>query len=211
MKKLSLIFTAILLIMGNVKGQTNHSYNGENETRRIINKKKFHLYYEEVMIDKTVEEVWNEVAGNFTKGGEIAKSINSSRCLSGDTTYGLGAERYLNIDFQGSTLEVKERIIDFQDTGDFRQFTYDVYESIGTPVKVKSYNTWSVRKGADGKTYLGNLFIYRANISFLTGFIGKKLKQSGSVRSGLLTYKHYLETGEKKVDAEKLNKLYPLK
>ncbi|MFK8039589.1 MAG: hypothetical protein AB8B74_14960 [Crocinitomicaceae bacterium] len=211
MKIVSLLFAVTTLIMGNVNAQSQNSFNGGNETKRIINNKKFRLYYQEVTIDKSVEEVWNEVAGNFVNGGEIAKSINSSKGLTGDLITGLGAERYLDIDFQGKSLEVKERIIDFQDCGDHREFTYEVYESKGAPVKISTYNTWSVRKGKDGKTYLGNLFIYRANLSFLTGFVGKLLIKSGSVRTGLLTYKHYLETGEKKVATAKLNELYPLK
>lgn len=209
MKIVPLLFVVTALIMGNANAQSQNSYNGANETTRIIDNKKFHLLYEEVVIDKSVEEVWNEVAGNFTEGGEIASSINASKGLSGALINGLGAERYLNINFQGKILEVKERIIDYQDCGDHREFTYDVYEAKGSPVKVKTYNTWSVRKGEDGKTYLGNLFIFRANFGLLSGIVGKKLAQSGSIRTGLLTYKHYLETGEKKVDAEKLNRLYP--
>lgn len=185
---------------------SNHSF----ESRRIINGQKFHVLHEEVVIDRTVEEVWKEVAGNFVHSGKIAQSINSSHCLSGDLTEGLGAERYLNIDFQGKTVEVKERIIDFRACGDNREFTYDVFETKGFPLKVKTYNTWIVRKGEDGKTYLGTVFIFRAGIAILSGILGKSLKKSGSLRTGLLTYKHYLETGEKKVADEKLDALYPL-
>lgn len=184
--------------------------NSHFENRRIINGKKFHVLHQEVCIDKTIDEVWAEVAGNFVHSGEIAASINSSRCLSGDITQGLGTERYLNINFQGKNLEVKERIIDFRDTGDHREFTYDVYESKGTPLNIKTYNTWIIRKDTDGKTYLGTVFIFRASLPFLNGILGKSLSKSGSLRTGLLAYKHYLETGEKKVTDKKLNELYPL-
>ena len=209
MKIVYLLFATITFIMGHVNAQSQNTYNDNNESVRIINHKKYRLLYDEVVINKSVEEVWNEVAGNFINGGEIAKSINYSKGLTGDLTTGLGAERYLNINFQGKTVEVKERIIDFKDCGDHREFTYDVYESKGAPLKTKTYNTWSVRKGKDGKTYLGNLFIFRANFNLLTGFMARILSKSGSIRTGLLTYKHYLETGEKKVDEEKLNQLYP--
>ena len=47
-------------------------------------------------------------------------------------------------------------------------------------------------------------------MAFLTGLIAKKLKK-GIIRSSVLGYKHYLETGEKNVDAEKLLELYPEK
>ena len=153
---------------------------------------------------------WNEVAGNFTKGGDIAQSINYSQGLSGEITSGLGAERLLNINFQGKTIEVKERIVDFKEEDDLKEFTYAVYETKGAPLNIKTYNTWSVRKNENGKVYLGNLFVFRAKPAFLTGLVSKKLKQSGSIRTGLLTYKHYLETGQKKIDTEQLNDLYPI-
>jgi hypothetical protein len=196
--------------MGNVNAQNEYPSNGELEKTRIVNKKKFRVLYEEVQIDASIDAVWNEIAGNFGKGESIAASMNESRGLTGDLITGLGAERYLNINFQGSTIEVKERIIDFKDCGDQREYTYDVYESKGTPLRIKTYNSWYVRKGEDGNTYLGSAFIFRPNLGFLTGLIGKKLAQSGSIRTGLLSVKHYLETGEKKVAADKLDKLYPL-
>lgn len=195
--------------MGNANAQSQNSYNGGNETKRIINNKKFRLLYEEVVIDASVEEVWNKVAGNFAKGEPIGASLNSIKCLSGDLVTGLGAERYLNIDFNGKVIEVKERIIDFQECGDQREFTYDVYESKGGPINIKSYNTWSVRKGEDGKTYLGNLFIFRAKYNLMTGLVGKIFKKSGALRGGLLSYKHLIETGVRKESTEKLSELYP--
>jgi hypothetical protein len=180
------------------------------ESRRIIGRKKFHVLHQEVEIGATVEAVWAEVAGNFVKSGEIAASIYESRCLSGELTQGLGAERFLDFDFQGTRVKAKERIVDYRDCGDMREFTYDVYESKGSPLTVKVYITWVVRKAMNGKTYLGTAFIFRANISFLTGIIGQQLAKSESLRTGLLTYKHFIETGEKRVSDEKLNEIYPI-
>ncbi len=197
---------ALVLVTGNIYAQNKTPANDGYELKRVINKKKFHVLYEEVVIDKTVDEVWNEVSGNFMKIGEIVKSVNYTRSLSGDTIEGLGAARYCNLEYNGKTVEIKERIIEFQETGNHRSFTYDVYESKGVPVK--AYNTWVVRIGDDGKTYLGTFFIFRAKLAFLTGMVAKKLKKTG-LRSGILSYKHYLETGEKKVAAKKLEELYP--
>ncbi|MFK7948920.1 MAG: hypothetical protein AB8G11_15105 [Saprospiraceae bacterium] len=206
MKNIYLIVAAILLMTINVTAQNINPSNGGYENRRIINKKKFHVLYEEVAIDKTVDEVWNEVAGNFVNVSEIVKSVKSSEGISGNLTTGLGATRQCELDFQGKTVELKEQIIDFKECGDYRAFTYDVYESKGFPAK--TYNTWVVRKGEDGKTYLGTVFIFRANIGIATGIMEKQLKKTG-LRTGILSYKHYLETGEKKVSAEKLEELYP--
>ena len=179
------------------------------ENRRIISGQKFHVLHQEVEIDAAVDAVWDEVAGNFVNSGEIAASINASRCLSGDLTQGLGAERFLDFDFQGTQVQAKERIVEYRQCGDTRDFTYDVYESKGSPLTVKVYSTWIVRKSEEGKTYLGTAFIFRAKIAFLTGMIGQQLAKSGSLRTGLLAYKHYLETGEKRLDSAKLNERYP--
>ncbi len=86
MKLVSLLFAAIVLIPGSLSAQNLNSSNGGYDSKRIIHKKKFHVLYEEVAIDKTVDEVWNEVSGNFMQIGEIVKNVNSSRCLSGYTT-----------------------------------------------------------------------------------------------------------------------------
>ncbi|MFK8057332.1 MAG: hypothetical protein AB8F78_14505 [Saprospiraceae bacterium] len=186
--------------------QTTHPHTGGFKDRVTINNKKFHVIYEEVAIDKTVDEVWGEVSGNFMHIAEITEGINFTRNLSGDITSGLGAERLCNLDIQGKTMEIKERIIDFKGTGDHREFTYDVYES--TKGFVKTYGTWIVKKGSDGRTYLASAFIFRAKFSPMTGLVEKKLRKIG-LRTGILSYKHYLETGEKKVAPEKLVKLYP--
>ncbi len=186
-------------------------FNGAGKKNTLLNNKKFRLLYEEIEIDNTIDAIWKEVAGNFVNGGEIAHSINYSKGLTGDLTSGLGAERLLNINFQGKTLEVKERIVHVTEEDNFKKFTYDVYETKGSPLNIKTYNTWSVRKSDNGKVYLGNLFVIRAKPAFLTGLVSKKLKQSGSIRTGLLSYKHYLETGQKRVEAERLNDLYPIK
>ena len=178
--------------------------------RRTIDGRTFHVLSEEVEIDATLDEVWAEVSGNFVNGAEIAASLNASYCLTGDLTEGLGAERFLDIDFQGKRVEAKERIVDFREDGNLRELTYEVYETKGAPIGLKTYNTWYVRPSSDDRTYLGNVFIFRANFFFLTRFVGKMLTKSGSIKIGLLTYKHYLETGEKKVSQADLLARYGL-
>lgn len=196
----------LALISGNITAQNINSTNGGYETKRIVNKKKFRVIYDEVSIEKTVDEVWNEVALNFIYIDQVAKGVNFTKCLSGDIINGVGTKRLCNLDFQGKTIEIKEEIIDYKECGDHREFTYDVYEAPDVPLK--TYATWVVRKGKDGKTYLGSAFIFRANVGFLTGAVENKLRKRG-LRAGVLAYKHYLETGEGNVDPEKLIELYP--
>lgn len=180
------------------------------ENRRIIGGKTYHVLHQELEINASVDAVWDEVAGNFVNSVEIAESVIDSRCLSGDLKKGLGTERLLHFKFDGKEVEAKERIVDYRDAGDIREFTYDVYASKGSPLTVKVYNTWTVRKNGDGKTMLGTAFTFRAKLAFMNSIIGKQLARSGSLRTGLLAYKHYLETGEKRVEAAKLNSLYSL-
>ncbi len=189
------------------QSQNLNSSNGGYETTRIIDGKKFRVIYYEYEIDKTMNEVWAEVAGNYVNVGEIQKSINESYCESGDTTEGLGAERYCSIDFSGKEVQIKERIIEVKESENRKEYTYEVYESKGFPAKV--YNTWVVRKDSNGKIYLGNTFILRGKPAMMSKMMIKKLKKLGGVRNAVLGYKHYLETGEKNADSERFAELYP--
>ena len=184
----------------------NHENGGYGKTRKIDGK-KFRVMYYEYQIDKTPEEVWDEVAGNFVDVGKIVKSVDESYCESGDVTEGLGAARFCDINFAGKSVKIKERITDWLVTDKRREFTYDVYESQGFPAKV--YNTWVVRKGTDGKTYLGNTFVFRAKPGFMTGMMARRLNKLNALRNSVLSYKHYLETGEKKADPVIFEGLYP--
>lgn len=205
MKRAYILIIALLSI-SSANAQNLNTSNGGYESERIVEGKKFCVIYEEVEVNASIDDVWNEVAENFIHVDQIIKDVNFTECLSGDTTSGLGTKRMCNLNFQGDSIVIKEEIIDFRNCGDHREFTYFVYDSPDVPLK--NYVTWVVRKGEDGKTYLGSVFIFRANASFLTGLVAKKLKKSG-LRSGVLAYKHYLETGEKNVQTSKLIEMYP--
>lgn len=204
-KALLTIITFTMMVTTNA--QNLNSTNGGYARTRIINGKKFRVMYYEYEVNKTPDEVWAEVSGNFVNIGKIAKSVDESSCESGDTKEGLGASRYCKINFAGKTVEIKERITDFKEGAKRKEYTYDVYESKGFPAKV--YNTWVVRVGDDGKTYLGNTFIFRGKPALMGGMIERKMRKMKAVRNTVINYKHYLETGEKKVDPAKFDTLYP--
>jgi len=86
---------------------------------------------------------------------------------------------------------IKERIIDWIDDPDYKEYTYDVYETKGFPARV--FNTWSVRRGSDGKTYLRNVFYFRMKPFVMTYFSVGQIR--GAARGGVLGYKFFLETG----------------
>ena len=197
----------LLFAVGSVSGQSLNSTNGGYPEKKVIDGEKFRVLYYEHVVDKSPEEVWAEVATNYINVANVSKAITGSHCESEGITSGLGAKRYCAIDFGKKKVEVKEEVIDYQVSDKRKEFTYKVYDSKGFPAKV--YNTWVVRVGDDGKTYLGTAFIMRANMAMMTGMMAKQLLKQGGVKNGVLSYKHYLETGEGNVEGTKLAQLYP--
>lgn len=208
MNKIFLIMAVAVMAMNpEASGQNLNSTNGGYAKTRKIDGKKFKVHYYEYEINKTMDEVWAEVMGNFVNVGQIHKSINESHCESGDVKNGEGAARFCSLDFGGKKIDIKERITEVTETANRKEYTYDVYETKGFPAKV--YNTWVVRKDDNGKVYLGNAFVMRGKPAIMTGMMMRKLKKLGGVRNAVLAYKHYLETGEKKVDPSVFASLYP--
>lgn len=206
MKKYILFAVAILGVSCS-NAQNLNDTNGGYESTRTIDGKKYRVAYYEYQVDKTMNEVWDEISGNFINVGEVHKSINESYCESGDTTEGVGAARFCSIDFSGKEIQIKERITDVQESEDRKEFTYEVYESKGFPAKV--FNTWVVRKDEQGKVYLGNVFVLRGKPAMMSKMMMKKIDKLDGLRNAVLGYKHYLETGEKKVDPVRFAELYP--
>lgn len=208
MKKIFLFLTMALFTIATVNAQNLNASNGGYAKKRKIDGKKFRVtYYEYEVKNTSIDEVWEELSGNYVNIGRIHKAIDSSSCESGDTTQGLGASRYCSIDFAGKELEIKERIIDVKEEANRKEFTYDVYEATNFPAKV--YNTWVVRKDANGKVYIGNVFIMRGKPSIMTGVMVRKLRKLKSQRNSVIAFVHFFQTGETKVDNEVLEKLYP--
>ena len=206
-KGILFILTVMVTLVGSLSAQNMTATNGGYDKKIKIDGKKYRVMYYEYEIDESVDNVWAEVSGNFMNVADIVGSVTESSCESGDVTSGLGAKRYCELDFQGKTLKIKEEIIDVKETDNRKEFTYDVYEAKGFPAKV--FNTWVVRKGEDGKTYLGTAFIFRPKFPFMGRMMARKLKKSGGVRTGVLAYKHFFEEGQSQADSEALAKLYP--
>ena len=207
MYKISVSFLLLFLVLSAGYGQSLNNVNGNYPKKEKINGKTFRVAYYEHAINRSPEDVWAEVAGNFVDVEKVSASITESHCESGDLTEGMGAQRYCALEFANRTIQIKEEIIDYTVTDKRKEFTYDVYESKGFPAKV--YNTWIVRVGDDGKTYLGTAFKMRAKFPFPTGMMMKKLIKQGGIRNGVLSYKHFLETGQGNLPGEELQALYP--
>ncbi len=145
----------------------------------------------EAVIDADLDRVWAEVADNYVNVQNVQPAIVASYGLPGEPEIGPGAVRHCDIDFNGRDVAIKERIIDWIDEPDYKEYTYDVYESKGFPARV--FNTWSVRRGSDGKTYLRNVFYFRMKPFVMTYFSVGQIR--GAARGGVLGYKYFLETG----------------
>ena len=106
---------------------------------------RFRVVDFETAIDADVDTVWSEVAGNYVNVQNVQPAIVASYGLPGEPETGPGAVRHCDIDFNGRDVAIKERIVDWIDEPDYKEYTYDVYESQGFPARV--FNTWSVPGG----------------------------------------------------------------
>lgn len=158
----------------------------------------------ETVVDVDIDTAWAELAGNYVDVQQIQAPIVASYGLPGEPETGPGAVRHCDIDFNGRDVAIKERIIDWIDTPRHKEYTYDVYETKGFPARV--FNTWSVRVGPDGRTHLRNVFYFRMKPAVMTRPSTGKIRTAA--RNGVLGYKHFLETGERRVDAKTLATRY---
>ena len=166
--------------------------------------RKFRAIVYETAIDAPIDVVWNEIHGNYVNISETHKQILASHGLPGAPETGLGAVRHCDLKFGGRDVAIKERIIDLIDEPDHKEFTYDVYESKGFPARV--YNTWRVRLGSSGETLLSNVFYYRMRPALMTRPMVGQIRKAA--RGGVLGFKHFFETGERRVAPGELQRRY---
>jgi hypothetical protein len=169
-----------------------------------IEGKRFRAVEFETAVDTDIDTAWAELHGNYVNIQDIQAAIIDSYGLPGEPETGMGAVRHCDIDFNGKEVAIKERIIDLIELPDHREYTYDVYESKGFPARV--YNTWRLRVGPRGETLLANVFYYRMQPAIMTRFMVGQI--TGAARGGVLGYKHFFETGERKTPAAEIRRRY---
>lgn len=157
----------------------------------------------EVPVNVAPEKAWKIFEsygdiGTFHAGLESSSSINGS-----SNTAKMDCERICYIPrTKTKNIMVKEKIIDYK-KGEY--YTYNVYEWENFPLK-KMYNTFGVKTNNKGETIIYQLTNFRLKPGFLTGMMKGKLRKGA--RETLLGYKHYMETGEKRVALKELKKQY---
>ncbi|MGI9542449.1 MAG: hypothetical protein ACR2MX_04270, partial [Cyclobacteriaceae bacterium] len=112
--------------------------------------------------------------------------------------------RYCDINFKKREIKVKEKIVDWQIADQKKEYMYDVYEFENFPMK-KMYNVWGVRE-ENGEVFLYNKVFYKMKPGMMTGLMRGQMKKVA--RDGVLSYKHYVETGEGNVASKVLREKY---
>lgn len=156
----------------------------------------------ELPVSVSTEKAW-EVLSNYGDVGSFHSSLISSKSINGSKNNAeLNCYRECIIPNGKKEVMVKEKITEIKDG---QYYTYDVYDWDNFPLK-KMFITYGVKTNSAGKTVIYQNSEYRLKPRFLTWPMKGKMR-SGA-RESLLAYKHYMETGEKKVDIKILKEKY---
>lgn len=155
----------------------------------------------QVKVDATPEQVW-AVLAQYGNVASFHSVVAESSSVTGSTNeVSMGCERSCTIYDGKRRIDVKERVMEIEHG---KYYRYEVYEWVNFPLK-KMYVGFGVKKDEDGNTILYQVQNYRLKPGFLTGMMKGKLKRQA--REVLIICKHYIETGEKNPDREKLLKM----
>jgi len=158
--------------------------------------------YEEMPIDVTPEQVW-QVLSVYGDVSSFHGGVDNSHKVEGSVNQAkIGGERVCNIIDMGLKIQLKERIIDYQEGVGYQ---YEVYEWKNFPLR-KMFFKFSMRESFDGHTLLRLDIDYKAKPAILTSIMAWKMRIL--IHDVLLGYKHYTQTGEKKVPIRTLRKKY---
>lgn len=209
MRNLKIHFTTVILLIAFL-ALTFEGYSQDMPTEDPLPRKieidgmKLAATEAEVPINATLEEAWKVLTQKYIDVDEVFLGIVKSGALDGLPETGDGAARYCDINFKKREIKVKEKIVDWQVTDQRKEYMYDVYEFENFPLK-KMYNVWGVKEN-NGQVVLYNKVFYKMNPGIMTGLMRGQMKKLAV--NGVLSYKHFLETGEGNVAVNELLKKY---
>lgn len=157
---------------------------------------------QQMKIDVSPERMWEilsrygDVSG-FHAGVEISYNEEGSNNEAGP-----GCERVCHIVDMGLHITLKERIVDYVE-GD--SYTYEVYEWKNFPLSKMLFGFQIIRTGYPYVQLAINID-YRAKPGFLTHLLAGKMRRLA--KDVLLGYKHFAETGERRVPIKQLKNRY---
>ena len=114
----------------------------------------------------------------------------------------LGCERVCNIVDLGLHITLKERIVDYVEG---KSYKYEVYEWKNFPIQKMLFG-FTIQDVSAARTVLAIDIEYKAKPALLTPLLAGKMHKLA--RDVLLGYKHYAETGEKRIPLTNLKRQY---
>lgn len=180
----------LFVMIGNVHAQQTEN---EPQLKTISN---------ELLVKGSVDEVWNALA-SFGNVGSFLSTIDESYPLNGSKVIAAeGSERESMVPDGINNIIYKERITDIVE-GSY--YTYEVYDSENFALK-KMIVTFGVTSDKKGRTILYSRVRYKMNSVLMTHLLRRKLNKINL--NSLISYKYYVETGEKNTDMKLLRRRY---
>lgn len=163
---------------------------------------KLKKIHHEIQVKISPEKMW-EILSQYGDVSQFHGGVVESYKESGsENRASLGCERVCHIVDMGLKITLKERITDYQEGQSYR---YEVYEWKNFPIR-KMFFGFTILGTTPGYTTLGIDIEYRAKPAFLTLLMAGKMRNLA--RDVLLGYKHYMETGQKRVPIKELKRKY---
>lgn len=155
---------------------------------------------EEMVVNVSPAKAW-EVINSYGDVGDYHSGVASSKPLKGSEVEGsMGCARQCFIEGK-KDITIDETIIEYVAGSHYKYWA----ESEDFPAKA-FYNTFGVKQNDAGQTVIYVITEYRLKPGFMTKMARGNLRK-GDV-DALLFYKHYMETGEKNGDPDKIRSMY---
>lgn len=156
----------------------------------------------EMPIEVSAQRLW-EVLTHYGDVAQFHAGVVTTHAVgTSPTTAAMGCERVCNIVDMGLKIILKERIVDYVEGQSYR---YEVYEWKNFPLRKMLFGFRIVPVPA-GPCRLVVEIDYRASPGWLTPLLAGKMRRLA--RDVLLGYKHFAETGERRVPIKELHKRY---
>lgn len=158
--------------------------------------------HEEMPVNVTPEQMW-QVLSRYGDISNFHAGVVESHSLDGNINEAkIGCERECNIVDMGLKIQLKERIVNYQEGVGYQ---YDVFEWKNFPLRKMLFG-FAISEDVQGKTRLRIDIDYKAKPAFLTPLMAWKMRVL--VHDVLLGYKHFAETGEKRTPLKLLRSQY---
>lgn len=161
--------------------------------------KKIH---QEMRIKTSPEHMWNVVSQFGNVCDFHAGVVSSIKQQGSENSASIGCERICNIVDMGLHITLKERVVDYVEG---KSYQFEVYDCKNFPVK-EMFFRFTIKDATPTHTTLAIDIAYQAKPALLTPLMSGKMRSLA--RDVLLGYKHYTETGEKRVPIKELKRRY---